>query len=281
MANARNIGNRDKLIYPIDLEGNDGYTDIMQFTVIDNKPTKSKKAVKESGNSTKTEANGMSTTTKNIQYDNKLDAIKSTSIFMYCPNALQVNYERDWGEEELGVFASESLSEAASGILKGGAAKAAAAIGDLLTGGAAGKAAFKRSGYAVNPKLEMIFNGVQLRKFNFSFNFTPRSEKELNESLAIVEAFKYHSAPGLAADKSFFTYPSKFGIRIIRKDAGGADGTPILFDIKSCFCTGVEVDYSPNGVWATFKNGQPVNFKMNLSFVEDGVITKEDIRNGA
>ena len=52
---------------------------------------------------------------------------------------------------------------------------------------------------------------------------------------------------------------------------------PHLHKIGACFCTDVEVDYSPDGQWSTFATGQPVHTKLTVNFVEDRVLTKGDI----
>ena len=56
---------------------------------------------------------------------------------------------------------------------------------------------------------------------------------------------------------------------------------PHLHKIGACFCTSVDVDYTPDGQMSTFDTGQPVHTKMTVNFLEDRVLTKQDIEAGA
>ena len=46
------------------------------------------------------------------------------------------------------------------------------------------------------------------------------------------------------------------------------------------YCTGVDVDYAPDGQPSFYKDGNPVHTKMTVSFVEDHILTKGDILQG-
>ena len=45
------------------------------------------------------------------------------------------------------------------------------------------------SGLAVNPSLELLFEGPSLREFSFSFKMTPRSKKEAEMVRSIIRTF--------------------------------------------------------------------------------------------
>jgi hypothetical protein len=51
--------------------------------------------------------------------------------------------------------------------------------------------------------------------------------------------------------------------------------------IGACYCTSVDVDYSPDNQWTTQQDGTPVHTKLTVNFVEDRVLTKQDIEAGA
>ena len=56
---------------------------------------------------------------------------------------------------------------------------------------------------------------------------------------------------------------------------------PNLNRIGACYCTSVDVDYSPDGEWSTFGDGTPVHTKLTVGMVEYRIITKQDIEAGA
>ena len=51
--------------------------------------------------------------------------------------------------------------------------------------------------------------------------------------------------------------------------------------ISACYCTGVSVDYAPDGQPSFFDDGSPVHTKLTVEFVEDRILTKSDIEAGA
>ena len=59
------------------------------------------------------------------------------------------------------------------------------------------------------------------------------------------------------------------------------DVTTKLNLISACYCTGVSVDYAPDGQPSFFADGSPVHTKLTVEFVEDRILTKSDIEAGA
>ena len=56
---------------------------------------------------------------------------------------------------------------------------------------------------------------------------------------------------------------------------------PHLNRIGACYCTGVDVDYAPDGQFTTFGDGHPVHTKLTVSMLVDRILTKRDIEAGA
>ena len=56
---------------------------------------------------------------------------------------------------------------------------------------------------------------------------------------------------------------------------------PNLNLISACYCTGVEVDYAPDGQPSFFPDGSPVHTILTVNFTEDRILTKADIIQGA
>ena len=135
----------------------------------------------------------------------------------------------------------------------------------------------KRFGTAINPRNEAFYNTPTQRTFSYTFDFWPRNQDEAQAVENIITIFKYNSAPGLAAKGGLFVTPNYFKISYMHNNGEHQH----LHKIGACFCTDVQVDYSPDGQFTTFESGQPVHTRLTVSFLEDRIITKRDVEAGA
>jgi len=137
----------------------------------------------------------------------------------------------------------------------------------------------RSSGAILNSNLELLFSGVNLRTFPFSINFSPRSRAESNMVIKIIKALK----SSMAAKKNkadgqtgqggiFLRAPDVFQLRYLR----GNTDHPFLNSIKDCALTGMTVNYTNSGTYATYGDGTPVSIQMNLTFKELNPIYFED-----
>ena len=140
---------------------------------------------------------------------------------------------------------------------------------------------------AINPQLELIYEGTDFRSFRFSFMFYPRSKKEAIEILDIIDSFTFHQAPEILSS-SFGRYlvpPSEFEIEF--RYNGGIN--PNIPKVAPCVLTSISVDYAPSG-FASYETlmsankperggtGMPVAIRMDLSFKETRIITKQFLK---
>lgn len=135
----------------------------------------------------------------------------------------------------------------------------------------------REQGEIFNPNMELLFNGVTLRAFKFSFKMTPRSEKEANQIRSIIRTFKQNMAPkttGSTNDKVFLKTPNFFELRY-RK---GNDDHPYLHKFKQCALTDISVNYTGENIYATYNDGSPISYIMDLSFRELQPIYNEDYK---
>jgi len=162
---------------------------------------------------------------------------------------------------------SEALLEAAK---KGLTAKAtSAAMGVFGANVSTEQLLARQSGQIFNPNLELLFNGPSLRSFSFSFKFTPRSPSESNQCKQIIRSFKQNMAPKLGGDTVggsaiFMKTPNLFELRY-RK---GNDDHPFLNKFKQCFLTNMSVNYTGEGVYATYDDATPISMQLDLTFKE-------------
>ena len=120
----------------------------------------------------------------------------------------------------------------------------------------------RSQGQIFNPNMELLFNSPSLRNFNFSFKMTPRSADEGEEIKTIIKFFKRGMAPKADEKGLFLNTPNVFELRYRQ----GNGEHQFLHRFKQCFMTDISVNYTGEGVYATYNNGTPVSMIMNLSF---------------
>ena len=120
----------------------------------------------------------------------------------------------------------------------------------------------RESGEILNPNMELLFNGVNLRSFKFSFKMTPRNTTEADQIRQIIRSFKKSMAP--RANGNFLETPFLFELSYRKGDKIH----PYLNLFKQCFLTDMNVNYTGEGVYATYSDGSPISYVMDLGFKE-------------
>ena len=231
-------------------------------------------------------------------------SITTSAIAIYMPQSVKVGYTQNYdADTETGLAGVAEATGIAIGDAEGAAAKFEAAMQGIV-GGVATQAkeilgefislagmgdpvrfAAKRAGVAVNPRNEAFYSSPSQRTFSFEFDFWPRNPKEAQAVEDIITIFKYNSSPGFAdkTQQSVFTIPNYWKISYMYNNGEN----PHLNKIGACYCTDVQVDYAPDGQFTTFDGelseggGVPVHTKLTVSMLEDRIITKQDIEQGA
>ena len=225
------------------------------------------------------------------------------SISLYMPDTLAFDYAQsysdlsvtaDLGNVGLGLSAAASIyDQRKSGVSNQikNAAPFAAEFAKNKLGSNGGQTLFSAvtaatgGALAVNPQLELIYQGTGFRSFRFSFMFYPRSKKEAEEVLGIIDSFTFHQAPEVLSS-SFGRYlvpPSEFDIKFY---CNGKEN-PNIPKMTTSVLTGISVDYAPSG-FASYETllmeperggtGMPVAIRMDLSFKETEIITKRFLK---
>ena len=62
--------------------------------------------------------------------------------------------------------------------------------------------------------------------------------------------------------------PMEFKIEFLTSDTGGGNWVTNTFlpKLKHCVCDNVSSNYTPQSIWASYKQGKPVAVSLNLSF---------------
>lgn len=140
----------------------------------------------------------------------------------------------------------------------------------------------RSTGQILNPNTELLFNGVKLRSFNFSFNLAPRNAREAREIKKIIIELKRNMAPtSTIAEQSeqggtglFLKSPNVFRLKY---KTGNSDHQ-FLNSFVVAALTNVQVNYTGSGTYMTYndKSKTPVHMVMQLSFQELSPIYAED-----
>lgn len=145
-------------------------------------------------------------------------------------------------------------------------------------------------GVILNPNTELLFTGLDLRNFTLTFKLVPRNATEANQIEEIIRTFKKAMLPyansGAEALKEsfdekgyqagFIKVPDLTKVTFMR----GSDLNKNVPQFKMCALTQVDVNYTPDGTYATTRDGRMVAYQMSLNFQETKLIFREDVEAG-
>ena len=225
----------------------------------------------------------------------------TSALAVYMPPGVKVSYKNNYeaeatelsgdiaktlGNVKGATSTSEQLKAISQGAVAGIGQYGKNLIGEAISMVGAGdpvRLFSKALGVAVNPQQEQFYVGPDFRSFSYTFDFWPRSQKELEAANNIILLFKYHSHPDLELSKSggrMFFVPSEFEIHYLHM----GKQNEYMNKISKCVCTSVDVDYGPEGEFKTFvadgRGAAPIHYKLSLSFTELELMTKQKIYDG-
>ena len=229
-----------------------------------------------------------------------------SSVIMYMPEDISTGFKANWGGKAFSNIATDALRAAgAEGLnkLDGLATGVANAVDRLpaLTGSAAIRKGIQKitgdslsnddvfgaiSGAILNPNTELLFSGHDMRNFQLNFKMVPRNGNESVEIQEICKVFKMCTLPsknpgkifaatnqGLTA--GFIGVPNLCKVSFMK----GSGPHPALPVYKICAVTQVDVNYTPDGAYATYSDGSPVAIQLSINFQETKLVFAEDIAN--
>ena len=152
------------------------------------------------------------------------------------------------------------------------------------------------SGAIMNPNTELLYQSVDMRNFMLKFKLVPRNEDESETINAIVKTFKActlpHRDPGQVMGQNrpendqnkgvvagFIGVPNLCKVSFMR----GADVHAVLPKYKMLAVTQVDVNYTPDGAYATYNDpaAQPVAVELSINFQETKINFAEEVLSGA
>ena len=233
---------------------------------------------------------------------------KYKQILLYMPQDVQDAFEANWEGKKFGALTTGVISAAGSGsrgqkldnIVKAateafdrGGANAAAQIVTGLASKITGDTISTSdvfggiSGVARNPNMELLFQNMKLRTFDLTFKMAPYDQTDVSNMNDIIKTFKkamlpqYKLGEGVsvfgmendALEGGFIQVPKICAVNFMR----GASRNSYLPRYKMCAITDVNVNYTPDNVYATFDRSSPVATELKLSFMETKLVFSEDI----
>ena len=214
------------------------------------------------------------------------------SVFLPVPGNVLDNNNVDWSSNEMdpaklalaNAFFENVRDGGVDGLIDSAAGLAKAVgenSGDVKTGVAAaltkaatgGDILTRATGAVINPNMELLFKGQQLRTFSLTWRMSPRDYEEIQMIKNIIRMFKQSMAVKRTESQVFLKSPNTYKLEYLT--VGGRDHN-FLPKIKECALTGCSVNYTPDGNYATYENSSMVAYEMSLSFNELEPIYHDD-----
>ena len=138
----------------------------------------------------------------------------------------------------------------------------------------------RTTGQVINPNMELTFQGPRLRTFSFGFRLTPRSAEEARTISTMIKFFKQYMAPEKTESTMFLDPPKIFRLEYIFSNEGSAEAHPWLNKFKPCAMTQFDVNYTPDGSYATYGDGSMTQYNITLGFNEMEPVYSNDYASG-
>jgi len=206
------------------------------------------------------------------------------TISLYIPETMNFTYNQQYNSVSATAIGAGAAGAVLSGISKlipeskSAAGKAiTSTLSDLPAGDLFKLGLQKEAGLAINPKLQLLFEGINFREYQMAFTFTPYSQQEADTVNQIIKTFKMYAAPRIVkgAGGMFFIPPAVFQPTFY---FNGQVNDKVNAVTESVI-TNIDVNYGPNG-WATFSDGNPVQTTLTLQFQETKILDRGTMVEG-
>lgn len=210
-------------------------------------------------------------------------------VSLYMPESVSQPSTVSWDTEKFG-FVGNAVVTGGNGDVVGavgdglgiayerGKANLQAAAANRLGGRVDAEAIMSAQGKVPNPYLTMLFRGVDFRTYSFSFKFFPYTERDSDVIHDIIKTFRANSLPDYASESSntFLGYPKEVEVAYKWKSTDN----PYIHKFKRSVLTAVDVDYTPQGMFAVMRNGMPACIQVNLKLSEIELVMRKDVAEG-
>lgn len=230
------------------------------------------------------------------------------SVILYMPEDVSTGYKANWTGKAFSNIGRDALATAGSGDL-GQVLQNAATTADTMLNQAIPNAGVKAiqevigkitgesleandifaatRGVILNPNVELLFSGIDLRNFSLNYKLVPRNSTEAGIIKDIILQFKKAMLPSFAkgnelnfsgeqaTSNNYIKVPNVCKITFMQ----GSDPNKNVAQYKMCAITQVDVNYTPDGTYATYDDGNMVAIGLSLSFQETKLVFAEEVEN--
>ena len=225
-----------------------------------------------------------------------------TVIGLYMPPAVNVSYNMDYSEGEVGV-----ATEAVAGLFKAYQANALTGSAVLNEAKRVGSTVVKdrvlkglssvpyvegaeevfamQTGAIIAPRMEMFFKGIGRRSFSFTFTFIPKDRTETKIVHDIIKEFKVGMSATFTTQGSTrdIKIPDMFSIQYMHINSQNQ----YINRIGKCYLKTIDVSYGGDK-FVTYNEDlvseldgvAPQKTTINLSFVEVEIMDRSNIEDG-
>ena len=173
--------------------------------------------------------------------------------------------------EGLGDLKNLAMDDATKGALSAYFAGQAVGANNLIA---------RSEGQVINPNLELLFTGPNLRSFSFNFTLTPRDPEEAGIVRRMIRAMKRNMTPQRSSEALFLKSPRIFELEYIFGDNNREH--PFLNKFKPCACTSFTVNYTPDGSYMTYRDEPSMtSYQISMSFGEIEPIYADEYKDNA
>ena len=218
-----------------------------------------------------------------------------TAIGLYMPPSVNVQYNMDYNEGEIGVMGealyglfkdyqngtlgADAFNKAA-GTAGTGLEKMGVGMIDKAIPGVKDLVAIER-GAIITPRTEMMFRGTGRRSFSFSFTFIPKSAEETQIVHKIIKEFKIGMSPTFKTSGSTreMTIPDVFSVQYMH--INGPNN--YINKIGKCYLKTMDVSYGGDK-FVTYnaddEGAPPQKTTISLSFQELEIMDRTLVEAG-
>lgn len=231
-------------------------------------------------------------------------------IILYMPEDISTGYKANWTGKAFSNMGRDALAIAGSGDLGQVAQNSLNALGeswDQLIQNTATKTVIETiskitgeslepndvfgvtRGVILNPNVELLFGGIDLRNFSLNYKLVPRNQPEADNIRQIINIFRKAMLPSFSTGKelplgaaignqqniatNFIQVPNVCKVSFMK----GSILNEYVPQYKMCAITQVDINYTPDGTYATYSSGDMVAIQLSLSFQETKLIFAEEV----
>ena len=223
------------------------------------------------------------------------------SILLFMPEDVQAQYGANWGGQGVGVGQAGAASmlgtktklqdigdmwgntwETSKGGLKIGGYSIAKTLMNATMGGqlTTDQLMGGVSGQIINPNVELMYAAPELRGMTLNFKMMARSPQEGRNIFTICQTLKKSMLPswggdvkGMGRSGALLTIPKIVSVKFMT----GNKLNPYVTQYKPCAITNVNINYTPDGSYATYEDGSPVATMLQVQFKELKLVFEQEI----